>query len=179
MSYHGTLERLTDDVQAKVLATFEAWQAGELTQDQFVQLAAAQVAQGNARAVTLADLALATELSVTLGTVQPTVGVVAPDDQDRLRDGLLTLALAAGTVDVTARLARFAFAEPAAAAQRGWNDAMRESGVVIGWVRRLDPGACELCASWARGGYMFPKDLTMIHHPGCRCTPQPITEEEK
>ncbi len=178
MSYHGTLERLTDDVQAKVLTAFEAWQGGRLTQDQFVQLAAAYVAQGNARAVALADLALATELSVELGEAQPAIGVTATDDQHRLRDGLLTLVAAAGAVDITKRLARFATAEPAAAAQQAWNDAMNESVVVIGWYRRIEPDACELCQSWGRGQYVFPTTVTMIHHTGCRCTPKPVTEEE-
>lgn len=179
MSYHGTLNRLAEDVQAKVLAVYEAWQEGRLTEDQFVQLAAAYVAQGNSRAVALADLAFATALTVELGAVQPTVGVVASDERDRLREGLLTLVAAAATVDITARLIRFAKAEATAAAQAAWSDAIGHSDYVEGWQRQLDADACELCQSWATGDRVFPKEVQMLHHPGCQCTPKPVLRKDK
>lgn len=179
MSYHRTLERLTDDVQAKVLTVFEAWQAGRLTEDQFVQVAAVYVAQGNSRAVALADLAFAAALTVELGRPQASTGVTAADEQDRLREGLTTLAVAAASADVTARLVRFAKAEPSAAAQTSWSDALKHSDHVEGWTRQLDANACELCQSWATGDQVFPKDVQMIHHTGCQCTPKPVLRKDK
>lgn len=179
MSYHGTLNRLTDDVQAKVLSAYAAWEADRLTRDQFVQLTAAHVAQGNTRAVALADLALATALSVELGTPQPTVGVSAPTDGDRLRRATRTLADLAVTADISARLARFATAEPTAAAANAWSDGIRQSDLVEGWSRRLDADPCELCQSWAAGDHVFPKTVGMLHHPGCQCTPKPVITNER
>lgn len=179
MSYHGTLNRLTDDVQVKVLTAYESWQAGALTQDQFVELTAALIARANTRAVALADLALATTLSVELGQVRPTVGVQAPDDVERLRDAVTTLVVAAAAVDVTARLGRLATAEPAAAAQIAWIDGMGQWDDVEGWMRQLDADACELCQSWAADDVVFPTTTKMLHHPGCQCTPKPMTRKGK
>lgn len=178
MSYHDTLNRLAENVQADVLAAFEAWQAGALTRDQFIELTAALIARANARAVALADLALASTLTVELGQVRPTVGVTAPDDQGRLRGAVTTLVVAAAAVDVTARLSRLATAEPAAAAQIAWVDGMGQWDDVEGWIRQLDADACELCQSWATDT-VFPTTTKMLHHPGCQCTPKPITRKGK
>ena len=176
MSYHRTLGRLADDVQAKVLTVYEAWQEGAINQDQFVQLVAAHIATGNSRAVALADLSLATALSIELGAAQPTVGLTPPDDVDRLREGALTLALAAGTVDITARLVRFATGETFSTALRAWGWGMQNTPVVVGWYRRLEADACDLCKDWAADGLVYDKDAPMFHHVGCQCTPQPVLE---
>lgn len=179
MSYHGTLNRLADDVQTRVLAVFEAWQTGVLTAEQFVQLAAAYVAQGNSRAVALGDLAAAAALSVELGAPQPTTGVNAPDDADRLREGLTTLVAAAVAGDITARLTRFARAEPSAAAQDAWVESFSRYEPVEGWKRQLDAGACELCQAWAADARVYSKKTKMLHHAGCQCTPQPVLRKDK
>ena len=160
------------------MASFEGWQAGKLTADQFVQVAALVVSRANARAVTLADMALAAALSVELGVAHPAAGVMPVADQERLRDGLRTLVAAhAAGDDVVARVERFAAAEPMAAAQRGWRDAMAEFDAVEGWVRQLDGDACELCQKWAGSDEVFPKTMTMNHHTGCQCTPKPVVRK--
>lgn len=176
MSYHGTLNRLTEDVQAKVLAVFEAWQEGRLTEDQFVQLAAAYVAQGNVRAVALADLSLATELSVELGVAQPAIGVAAKDNISEVRSELSGLLLTVAAGLVVERLSTFVSAQQARAAYEARQEALNGHEVVVGWERRTNPGACELCQDWAKGNRTFSLSVEMLHHKGCRCTQKPITK---
>jgi hypothetical protein len=181
VSYHATLGRLTDDVQAKVLTALRTWKSGRITRNQFVQIVAAHVAMGNARAIAVADYALASTLSVELGVVQPATGVTPPSgDAQRLAKGATTLALAAEAgEDVTDRLARLATAEPASAAADAWSDGMKRSKKVRGWVRQLDADPCQLCRWWWRDGQVWPADHPMPHHKGCTCTPKPVVTRKE
>lgn len=179
MSYHGTLNRLADDAAAKVLGIYNAWLGGDLTDGQFVQLAAAHIGVANARAVTLGDMALAAALTVQLGSVQPVTGVQPADDHGRLVAALGTLVAAhvAGEV-IQARVSRLAASEVLSAVQDGFHNAMLEYEMVEGWSRQADAGACELCTSWASGDNFFPKSVKMIHHAGCQCTAKPIVRKD-
>lgn len=178
MSYHGTLERLTDRTRQQVLAVFDMWLAGKVTGDQFAQLVAAFIATANGRAIALADLSLAATLSVDLGAAVPAIGLAAPWDPARLQKAATTLlAVAAQGEDITDRLARIAHVEPSEAAARAWSRGLAASRKVKGWSRRMEPRACQLCQWWARDGHVWPKDHPMPTHKGCQCTPQPITKE--
>lgn len=177
MSYHDVLHKLTATVAQQVTAAYSSWLAGRLTRDEFVQLVALYIASGNQRAVAVADLALAAALSVELRAVQPVAGVTRPDDVERLQKGAQTLAERSDAgEDVTARLTRLATAEPVGAAAAAWSEGIRRNKNVTGWVRQLDSDPCELCQSWAQDGRVWPSDVTMLHHPGCECTPKPITK---
>ena len=181
MSYHATLAKLTDRTEQQVLATFTRWKEGKFSEDQFVQLVAAFIASANGRAVALADLALAAELSVQLRALEPALGIAsAANDQARLTKGAATLAVASNAgEDITERLTRFAFAEASSAAANAWSDGIARSEKVTGWVRKLDPDPCQLCVWWAREGQVWPKDHKMPTHKGDQCTPKPVVTERK
>jgi hypothetical protein len=179
VSYHDTLAKLTDRTSSQVLATFAGWKEGKFTDDQFVQLVSAFIASSNGRAVALADLSLAAEISVQLQSIEPALGVVsAADDQTRLAKGAATLAAESKAgIDITDRLARFAHSEASAAAANAYAEGIARTEKVTGWVRKLDGDPCQLCTWWWREGQVWPKDHKMPHHKGCQCTPKPVTYE--
>ena len=179
MSYHDTLAKLTDKTSAQVLATFAGWKEGRFTEAQFVQLVSALIAATNGRAVALADLSLAAEISVQLQALEPALGVVsAAGEQARLAKGAATLAAESKAgIDITDRLARFAHGEASAAAANAYAEGIARTEKVTGWVRKLDGDPCQLCRWWWREGQVWAKDHKMPHHTGCQCTPQPITTE--
>ena len=173
MSYHASLQRLTDGVRADVLTAWQAWAAGRISRDQFVGVAAMHIGVAAARAVTLADLAFAMELSIATGSPQPATGIRPRDENERIRADLQQIGTGEDDADAVAVLAA---AAALVSAQQAWSAAINGTDAVVAWSRRLNPGACELCQSLAAGDNRFPASVEMIHHKGCRCTPKPIIE---
>ncbi|QLY27972.1 hypothetical protein H0264_21385 [Nocardia huaxiensis] len=56
-----------------------------------------------------------------------------------------------------------------------FNQAMKQNDRVTGWVRELEPGACQLCTWWWRDGQVWHKDHEMPTHKGCTCVANPVT----
>lgn len=82
---------------------------------------------------------------------------------------------------VTLRVERIARDEPIQAAQRGYQDGLRAAGPtrvkpILGYRRRINPDACELCYWLWKEGYVYPIDQPMHRHTGCRCVPVPTTD---
>lgn len=179
MSYRETLGRLADETERRAVAIHAAYIAGELSHDEAVALLAAAVAQGNARATSLADLALAAEIMAALGEAVPVVGVPLQDDTDRLRKAATTLLTAVEKSPVPeAIVRRLARSEVFKTANRTYGEAMRASPHVKGWVRDLEGEACELCTWWWREGRVWPDSHPMPTHPGCECTAKPVVTKE-
>lgn len=169
MSYPEALVGLADGVQTEVLSLWSAFEEGRLSRPAFVELTAVTIARGNARAVALADMALAATISVELGRVVLPIGLAPADDLPRLRKAAGTVA-DAGTVGRVGRLAR---SEPLATAARAFGAAMRRSRHVKGWHRQVSANACTVCVDLARGG-PFPTDVAMAGHKNCSCTAAPV-----
>lgn len=81
------------------------------------------------------------------------------------------------------RVERLARDEPVEAAQRGYLDGLRieslenpEGERVTGYRRGLNPDACQLCFWLWKEGYVYPVDMPMHRHTGCRCLPLPTTD---
>lgn len=122
--------------------------------------------------------ALAAEQLARWGAVAPasSVAQVAHQlDLDRLRTAAGTIlerldpadADTVSTVETAAE--RLARSEAVQAAQRSYGSTMSKSRAVRGWVRDIEPDACQLCQWWARDGQVWPADHTMPTHTGCTC----------
>jgi hypothetical protein len=172
VSYRDTLLTLAGTVETSVVALWGRLELGEISPTAFVELAAVTIARGNARATTLADVALATTISAQLGrTVLPMGNLLdVAGDVDRLR-GATTTVVELGTVGRAARLAR---SEPLTAAATAYSSGIRESPYVTGWIRQTSGDACPLCTGWANGDVM-PDTVAMNTHKGCSCIPVPVT----
>ncbi len=175
-TYRDSLVELAAATEAQLLAAYESWRDGLLTDAEFVAVVAAFVAAGNSRATALADLSLAATLSVALGTVVAPLGLLpAAGTVDRLTRAATTLLdVLPGTPDPPARVARLGRAEPLQAAGSAYSEGMAASPHVVGYRRNLTGTACELCTWLRKGGYVYPADKPMYQHPGCTCTPEPV-----
>lgn len=180
MTFSDTLARLGTNTADMVEALW-AKVPDELDQDEFVALAAIIIAASNRQGSVVAALALAEALGdrPTLPPADP-----ARTDTDRLSAALETiltdptyagLAAAAATKAIRKRVRRLAHAEPIEAAQAGYGAGLQLRPAVIGWVRQVNPTACELCRAWD-DGKVRPPSTTMLHHPGCTCTQKPVRE---
>lgn len=183
-AYLQRVGELTDLTEQRVLGLWERQTSGAISRDQFVAAAAAQVAAGNARATSLADVALAVAIADQLGAPLSPLGLL-PDpthvDQPRLRDAVRAV-LAADIATATtreelaasqaARLARIARDEVPGTASAAMTAAMRERGVP-GWTRVLSADACPLCEGWA-DGTVRPPTVEMARHTACACVQQPV-----
>ncbi len=174
MSYRDLLVDLGAATERDVLAVYDSFVDGDLDHDETVGLIAARIAKANHRAVTLADLSLAATLMLQLRTPVPTLGLTPPPgDHQRLTRAVTTL-LAVATL-TRERVARLARAEPLGAAADAYADGIARSSLVTGWTRQVNPNACQVCQGLA--GTVLPDRVPMWHHPGCTCTPVPITKE--
>lgn len=174
MSYRDELHRLGDDTARRVVGVFDEYGSGDLTVDEAVALIAAIIARANGTAVALADVSLAATLMRQSGRPVPTIGLLPPpDDPARLQKAAATLLAVTGLT--TERVARLGRSEPLGSAARAYSDGIRKSPVVIGWTRQVSANACDLCQDLA--GDVLPDTVPMYHHPGCSCTPVPVTKE--
>ncbi|TSE00663.1 hypothetical protein FOS14_06435 [Skermania sp. ID1734] len=180
MSYRDTLVQLADDTERQALTIYSRFLAGELSRDETVAYLAAVIARGNAQAVTLADLALASELMVQLGEAVPVTGTVLPSgDTDRLTRAASTVLVVAETSPVPdAIVSRLARSEPLETAAKAYSQGMSESKLVRGWVRQKSANACQLCQWWWRDGRVWPASHPMPTHKGCTCTPKPVVRDD-
>jgi len=186
LRYRDATLRLSGSSEAAVLSLWQRYEAGGLDEAQFRELAAGVIAAHNARAVTLADLALAAVLSVELGRLTPPLGLLAADDRPRLRAALGTLLGRAGSLELpgastaersdaeTAMVARIARAEPLYSGQSSFRAGMQRRRVP-GWTRGTGPAPCPVCAGLADGTVLSPS-TAMYTHRGCSCFQIPTTE---
>lgn len=165
--------RLADRTTALVVALWSRVESGDLSEDEFVALAAAAVARANAQGVSLADLGLAG--SITRAQKAPTRPLgLQPDamqvDQDRIALALRTI-IAGAVAERLFRLKRLARAEPLVTVSKSV-----QKGLLVhrmGWIRVTDPDPCPLCTSLA-DGVVRPAEVPMARHRGCACIQQPV-----
>ncbi len=179
LRYRAATLRLAGTSESAVLSLWSRYQAGQLDEAQFRTLAAAVIAAHNARAVTLADLALAAVLAVELARLVVPLGLLATDDRPRLREALGTLLARAAALELPgadaversdaelAMMARIARSEPLAAGQGTFQRGMQRRRVP-GWTRGTGPAPCPVCAGLADGTVLAPSTV-MYTHRGCSC----------
>lgn len=178
MSYQDAVVGLSQECERQVLAVYAAYVAQAITTTEAQTLIATIIASHNSRAAALADLSLAATIMVTLGReVASTAAIPVADDVVRLEKAASTAFDVADKSPVPeAIMGRLARSEPLETAARSYNDAMKSSRHVVGWVRNVSKGSCELCEWWSRKGQIWPPDHPMPTHKGCTCTQKPIVE---
>lgn len=179
MSYRETLVKLGDETEAKVLNLYRLMLDGQLTRDETLALMTAIIGKANARAVVLADASLAATLMLETRAPVPALGLVAEQDQTAVRQAVGTVLTAATTTpDPEGRIGRLARSAPYYAASKAYSDGISKAKGVSGWVRDLEPGACQMCRWWYRGGRVWPKSHPMPTHTGCTCSPRPVISND-
>lgn len=174
MTYQDELEAAVTATAEQVTAAVALHEAGDISAEALVALVAAFIAAGNRTTASLADLSLASALTVLLGQVVAPLGITRPlDDPDRLTTAARTM-LALDNPSL-ARWQRLARAEGQEAAARAYSDAVKRSPHVAGWRRGISGSACQLCRWWSRDGRVWAADHTMPTHKGCTCHPDPVT----
>lgn len=163
------LGKIADNTGDRMADLFDRLDDGDLTREEFVAMAVALLGVSRARAVALADLGAAADMTRATGAVVPPLGVQAP------------------TTSVTAVVAAIATREAAqvegraqtlAAAQEAHHEALERHGA-DGWTRVLNAGACELCHDLAADEQgPMPMSADPYHHRGCGCSTRPITTKE-
>lgn len=173
MTYRDTLKGLSADAERQAVGIFDRFSSGDLDFDTAVAVLAAVVAKANARAVALADLALAATLMRQLRRPVATIGLLPPaGDAERLHKAATTLL---SITDVTpARVARLARVEPLTAASTAYSEAVKKSPHVTGWRRGTHGTKCQLCNWWSRGGQVWSAETPLQTHKGCTCTQIPV-----
>lgn len=177
MSYRGAMRQLAQETDTDVQRLYAD------RGPQATALIAAVIARANTRAFTLADIALAAQLSMILRRPVPPAGVTR--DVERHQRDVLRLVNSVGTLlaakpetvadlaeSRVVRLSRLARAEPLAASQAGRQEAMADQQVQ-GWRRVTGPNACPLCREWD-DGQVRPTSIRMAHHTGCSCVQEPV-----
>lgn len=187
MTYAETITGLGDTTADRLEALYARFEAGALTLDQYRDLAADVLTAANARGWTLGVLGLTAYVGAVTGEpatmpALPVAGHYA--DRARLRAGIETITGRLEVIrtggpdpeleDIVRRLRRIGHAEPVEASQRGYSAALEEHESVEGWVRAVEPGACELCQWWAFDGRVWPASSTMQTHKGCACSQTPV-----
>lgn len=181
-AYRDRIAGLTGALEQEVLGLWN--RRDRITEEQFVAAAAAAIARANARATTLADIALAAAIAQQLGRAPAPLGLLPEEqhvDQVRLRNAVgavlaADIATASTAEDLdrsrALRLARIARDEPAGTASAAMTRAMQERRVP-GWTRVLSANACPLCQSLA-DGEVRPPTVQMARHTSCSCVQQPV-----
>ncbi|GAA1100927.1 hypothetical protein [Tsukamurella spumae] len=179
------VDRLGGQLSDALVAAYEHWQSGTLTtaefEDVFVHLVGTANAYARGGADWLGSAYLAEGAPVTPNGSTP---VTVAAETARLAESAATVAkLLDSADDLRAQLDRIGRNEPTDAAQQQLVHTYRGHGAV-GYRRRLNAGACELCV-WLQKkhldpegiGYIYPSDKPMHRHTGCRCTPVPATRK--
>lgn len=165
--------RLTSEQERQVLALFDRFEEGLMSEDRLAVEVAALVGVSKARAASFADVAVAAALGTAVLGMPP-----QQYDPSRVVRAVRTLMDAEpSTVESLvesrqARLSRMVRSETAKTVQDGMQTAHRANGVQK-WVRETDDEPCPLCEQLADN---VPRsvDIRMSRHEGCVCWPRAI-----
>lgn len=185
MSYTDTLTAAGVAAGAALVALWERWADPEddtvPDETTWLALGTALLVAHRARAVGLADTALAAVLSADAGRAVPTLGLALPEGVERsARAGLVDLlpdvSLPADPEPLVIEDAREAVAvegkaQTIAQSQDSFHEGMQAQNVPA-WQRVTNSGACELCVSLSK--IVLPGSAEMYHHRGCACTQRPM-----
>lgn len=174
--YEEVIRQLGDNAEKILIQLWQAVEDGQISVADFPEIAAQILAVANEQGRAAAEVAFSGYMSAATGQV--TVPSVAPvvDDTARLTTALQTIV--ASDQDTLMQLARIATAEPLEAAARRFSESVTTDKRVKGWVRQLEPNACELCVWWWREGRVWPKNHPFPTHKGCTCHPLPTVAGE-
>lgn len=175
MSYQETLDRLSNDTEAKAQRVLDQLEAGDIDQAAAIALLAAIILVAQKRGAAVAELSFAAQVSAMSMTPTVTAGVKAGTQAGIVHRVIeKTLTSSKGIDETRVRIVRIAQNEPQEVAKQTYGKALERSEKVEGWTRGLDSDPCELCVWWSRDGRVWPKDYPLAHHKGCQCTQVPV-----
>lgn len=182
MTYMDALRNLGQSAERELNRLLDQYVSGAITSALLVELGTVAVSLGQQQGRLMAEIAMLSWLEAHGHAAVPVAAARIEHyaDSGRVRRGIETI-MAAGVLDpdVTGqRLSRLAHAETVESSQQSFGQIMKESPHVSGWVRGLEPKACELCRWWDRDGTIWPTDHTMPTHKGCVCTPIPQAAQQ-
>lgn len=165
-----TLGRAAQRVADQLVALHARHEAGRITREEFIALALAFLDAARARAVALADVALAAELSRLRSRIVNPLGLPPPA---ALEESVVADALDSDPyrADALAAVGVLARAVTLHAAQEATQEGMRAQEVRF-WTRDPNAGACEVCEDLADG--LVSTDEVMWTHKGCGCSQRPV-----
>lgn len=170
MTYRDALLQLAHHTEAKAVAQYD-----QLGEDDALATVTATVARADRMARSLALLGYATHAMSALHRAVATPVLPVVDDTDRLTKATATaFATAQDSPDPHAIVGRLARSEPLGTAAETYSQALSYDPNVRGWIRAVNPGACELCIWWARGGKVYKPDTPFEYHPSCSCIQVPV-----
>lgn len=173
------LVNLGDTTAEKVLAIYRLFAAGELGRFETIALMATHIGKAQARAIVLAETSLAAELTLATSTPVPVLATKTKVDSVAIRHAVITtLGTASTTPDIEGRIGRMVRGVAYKTAADTYSDGVKKSPRVTGWVRDLEPDACEMCRWWARDGRVWPASHAMPTHTGCTCAPKPTVSRD-
>ena len=126
MTYRENVSRIAAATEAKVLAVFDRFDAGDLDQATTIALIASIIARANSRAVTLADLSLAATLMLQLRRPVATLGITPREGEPQRLTKAATTLLAVDN-PTRERVARLARAEPLGRAADAYSEGIRRT----------------------------------------------------
>lgn len=174
--YEDLVKQLGESTADRVLALYGRLVAAEITEDQFIALAADLVAGANLRGAAISDVVLRAYLEQATGTaVAGVVSVPPAADPARLRTALTTIL--ASELDTEMQLRRLATAEVTDASATAYGESFRKYPGIHGWTRGMESGACQLCEWWWRTGRVWPQEHPMQRHKGCTCHQIPVVDK--
>lgn len=172
MSYRDLLVALGDTTVSKVLDVLGMHREGMLSEQETLAVLTTLVGKAQAQAIVLAESSLAAELTVASGVPVPIVPTALQAHPVAVQQALATTLAFDG--DITDRMERVVRGITYKAASEAYSDGVKRSPLVRGWVRDLEPDACQMCVWWWRDGRVWPKDHPMPTHTGCTCSPKPV-----
>jgi hypothetical protein len=126
-----------------------------------------QIAAANGMAWRIGDAAISDLASQHAGLRVPPLGLTAPADDSRRLAEAVDLIFTSDHEQLVERTERIARSEPARAAKRSLQEALRRRGVME-WVRVVQPDACDACSEMV--GQVRPIEVLFTDHPNCRCS---------
>ncbi|WP_158726385.1 hypothetical protein [Tomitella fengzijianii] len=175
--YEDLVMRVGGQTADQVLALYAKLEAGEITDDEFVALAADLVAGANLRGASVSELVL--RAYVEQATGRPVAGKAAlrsQFDAHRLRTAVRTIL--ASELDTEMQLRRLVTVEVSQASADAYGESLRRYPGISGWTRDMESGACQLCNWWWREGRVWAREHPMPRHKGCTCHQVPVIDGE-
>ena len=178
MTYQETLDRLSDDTEAKTQKVLDQLEAGDIDKATAIALLTSIILIGQKRGAAVAELSFAAQVSAMSATPTVTRGLKAGQKEIVFKVIERTVSKSRGIDETRTRLVRIARNEPQEIAKQTYGKALEASQKVQGWTRGLDADPCELCVWWSRDGRVWPKDYPLQHHKGCQCTQVPVLADK-
>lgn len=186
MTDRAAVDRIAGRATRQLSALWVQYVTGKISADQLDAIGSAIVAGSNtvsARQAYSDMLRWAAINGRALGTADMAASLIHARNPSRIGKALATIRNEADLTDVESvtagalRIARLARAEPHNTAQEVTGELVKNTA--NGWIRALNPGACELCRYWSRDGRVWPAAHSMPTHKGCTCYQSPTTQKAR